>query len=34
MVRKLEYYAISDSDRHLRDISMMLDISGENVGPL
>lgn len=31
IVRKLEYYAISGSDRHLRDISMMLDVSGEKV---
>ena len=31
IVRKLEYYAISGSDRHLRDISMMLEVSGEKV---
>lgn len=31
IVRKLEYYSISGSDRHLRDISMMLDVSGERV---
>ncbi len=31
IVRKLEYYAISGSDRHLRDISVMLDVSGEQV---
>lgn len=31
IVRKLEYYADFGSDRHLRDISMMLEISGEKL---
>jgi len=31
IVRKLEYYSLSGSDRHLRDISMMLEVSGEKV---
>jgi hypothetical protein len=29
IVRKLQYYLLSDSDRHLRDIAMMLRISGD-----
>jgi len=29
VLRKLQYYQASESDRHLRDISMMLRISGE-----
>lgn len=31
ILRKLQYYELSDSDRHLRDIAMMLRISGEKV---
>ena len=31
IVRKLQYYAASDSDRHLRDVAMMLRISDELV---
>jgi hypothetical protein len=29
VLRKLQYYVLSQSDRHLRDISMMLRISGD-----
>jgi len=29
ILRKLEYYRASDSDRHLRDVAMMLRISGD-----
>lgn len=29
ILRKLEYYRMSGSDRHLRDVGMMLEISGE-----
>ena len=32
ILRKLEYYEHSGSDRHLRDVAMMLRISGETVG--
>lgn len=31
ILRKLEYYERSGSDRHLRDVAMMLRISGETV---
>lgn len=31
ILRKLEYFQHSDSDRHLRDVAMMLRISGETV---
>lgn len=31
ILRKLEYYEQSGSDRHLRDVAMMLRISGETV---
>lgn len=31
VLRKLEYYRDSGSDRHLRDVAMMLRISGETV---
>ena len=31
LVRKLQYYEESGSDRHLRDISAMLEISGEKI---
>jgi hypothetical protein len=31
IVRKLEYYRESGSDRHLRDIAMMLRVSGDQV---
>lgn len=31
VLRKLEYYRASGSDRHLRDVAMMLRISGEAV---
>jgi hypothetical protein len=31
ILRKLDYYEHSDSDRHLRDVAMMLRISGETV---
>jgi hypothetical protein len=31
ILRKLEYYQQSGSDRHLRDVAMMLRISGETV---
>lgn len=31
ILRKLEYYKQSGSDRHLRDVAMMLRISGETV---
>lgn len=33
ILRKLEYYVQSGSDRHIRDVAMMLRISGENVEP-
>lgn len=33
ILRKLEYYVHSGSDRHVRDVAMMLRISGENVDP-
>jgi hypothetical protein len=33
IVRKLEYYRASGSDRHLRDVAMMFRISGELVDP-
>ena len=33
IVRKLEYYRAGGSDRHLRDVAMMLRISGELVDP-
>jgi hypothetical protein len=33
MVRKLEYFQASGSDRHLRDIAMMLQVSGDLVDP-
>jgi len=33
VVRKLEYFQMSDSDRHLRDVSMMLRISARLVDP-
>jgi hypothetical protein len=29
IVRKLEYFQASGSDRHLRDVAMMLEVSGE-----
>lgn len=29
VLRKLQYYQASESDRHLRDIAMMLRISGD-----
>jgi hypothetical protein len=31
IIRKLEYYELSGSDRHLRDVVMMLRISGDTV---
>jgi hypothetical protein len=31
IVRKLEYYAQSGSDRHLRDIAGIIRVSGENI---
>jgi hypothetical protein len=31
ILRKLEYYELSGSDRHLRDVAMMLRISGDTV---
>jgi hypothetical protein len=31
ILRKLEYYEQSGSDRHLRDVAMMLRISGDTV---
>ena len=31
VIRKLQYYQESGSDRHLRDISAMLEISGERI---
>lgn len=31
VLRKLQYYVLSQSDRHLRDISMMLRISGDTL---
>ncbi|MEJ2218772.1 MAG: hypothetical protein P8099_19475 [Gemmatimonadota bacterium] len=31
ILRKLEYYDQSGSDRHLRDVAMMLRISGDTV---
>jgi hypothetical protein len=30
-LRKLEYFQLSGSDRHLRDVAMMLEISGQQV---
>ena len=33
ILRKLEYYVHSGSDRHIRDVAMMLRISGETVDP-
>lgn len=33
ILRKLEYYVHSGSDRHVRDVAMMLRISGEKVDP-
>lgn len=33
ILRKLEYYRDSGSDRHLRDVEMMLRISGDAVDP-
>lgn len=33
VVRKLEYFQMSGSDRHLRDVAMMLRISGPLVDP-
>lgn len=33
IVRKLEYFRASGSDRHLRDVAMMLRISGSLVNP-
>jgi hypothetical protein len=31
IVRKLEYYSLSQSDRHLRDVSAMVRISGQDI---
>jgi hypothetical protein len=31
LVRKLEYYVASDSDRHLRDVATMLRVSGDAI---
>jgi hypothetical protein len=31
ILRKLQYYQISGSDRHLRDVAMMLQLSGESI---
>ncbi|MEQ9569979.1 MAG: nucleotidyl transferase AbiEii/AbiGii toxin family protein [Longimicrobiales bacterium] len=31
IVRKLEYFAASGSDRHLRDVAMMLRVSGDRI---
>jgi hypothetical protein len=31
ILRKLEYYRDSGSDRHLRDVAMMLQISGDTL---
>lgn len=31
IVRKLEYFVASGSDRHLRDVAMMLGVSGERI---
>jgi hypothetical protein len=33
ILRKLEYYELTGSDRHLRDVAMMLRISGDAVNP-
>jgi hypothetical protein len=33
ILRKLEYYEQAGSDRHLRDVAMMLRISGDRVDP-
>jgi hypothetical protein len=33
ILRKLAYYELSGSDRHLRDVAMMLRISGDTVNP-
>ncbi|MFP4622622.1 MAG: hypothetical protein ACLFRX_00430 [Gemmatimonadota bacterium] len=33
ILRKLEYFEHSGSDRHLRDVAMMLRISGDTVDP-
>lgn len=33
ILRKLEYFVHSRSDRHLRDVAMMLRISGDSVDP-
>ena len=34
ILRKLEYFRASGSDRHLRDVAMMLRISGDSVDQL
>ncbi len=31
IIRKLEYYALSESDRHLRDVNAMVRISGQDI---
>ncbi len=31
ILRKLEYFRASDSERHLRDVAMMIRISGDSV---
>jgi hypothetical protein len=31
ILRKLQYYEASGSDRHLRDVAMMLRISGDEI---
>ena len=33
IVRKLQYFQISGSDRHVRDVAMILQISGDAVDP-
>ena len=31
IVKKLQYYRLGESDKHLRDVRAMLDISGEEI---